>query len=116
MKLNLDISPDDNGLQIASLRDLFGTKLNTIQSRAEVKDYIDIDALIQHGLELADGLACAKAIYGPNFDAATSLRALCSFRDGDLPQLDSNLQTRLAKAATEIDDIPTVQPISQSIN
>lgn len=61
----------DNQLQIASLRDLFATKLNTIQHRAECKDYIDIDALIRSGLKLEQGLIDAVAVFGKKFDAAT---------------------------------------------
>lgn len=57
--------------------------------RAESKDYIDIAALLKSGITIAEGLACARAIYGKNFDPRTSLRALCSYRDGNLPQLQS---------------------------
>jgi hypothetical protein len=32
-------------LQIASLLDLAGTKINVVQLRAEAKDYRDIDAI-----------------------------------------------------------------------
>ena len=39
------IAPD-NGLQVASLLDLAGTKASVVQQRAEAKDYIDIDALL----------------------------------------------------------------------
>ena len=46
----------DNQLKIASLRDLLGSKLNTIQHRAECKDYIDIDAVVRSGLSLEEGL------------------------------------------------------------
>src|SRR5579862_8055060 len=37
----------DNGLKIASLLDLAGTKASVLQVRAEAKDYIDMDALIR---------------------------------------------------------------------
>lgn len=95
----------DNQLKIASLRDLFATKLNTIQHRAECKDYIDIDALIQTGLTLEQGLADAIIVFGKQFDAATSLRALCSYRDGDLAELDKQIQARLIQQAIAIDSI-----------
>ena len=104
--LNKPYISEDNQLQIASLEDLFGTKLNTIQQRAECKDYIDIDAIIQSGISLTQGLSLAKQIYGEVFDPATSLRALCSYRDGDLPELDSTLRQRLIRAAKEVDNIP----------
>lgn len=100
---------EDNGILIASLRDLFATKLNTIQMRAECKDYLDIAALLKNGLSLADGLGCAQAIYGPSFDPATSIRALCSFRDGDLSQLPDNIRKQLINAALKVEKIPNVR-------
>ena len=39
----------DNGLQVASLLDLAGTKASVVQLRSEAKDYVDIDALITLG-------------------------------------------------------------------
>ncbi len=105
----------DNGIYVASLRDLLATKLNTIQMRAEIKDYIDIDALLQYGLTLADGLACARAIYGKHFDPATSIRALCSYRESDLPELNKTTQKRLIKAALAVEEIPVVKAMSPTI-
>ena len=99
------IIANDNQLQIASLRDLFATKLNTIQHRAECKDYIDIDALINSGLTLEQGLADAMIVFGKRFDIATSLRALCSYRDGDLPELDKAIRQRLTKYASSVENI-----------
>lgn len=84
------------------------TKLNTIQHRAECKDYIDIDALIQSGLSLEKGLGCAVAVYGKLFDPASSLRALCSYRDGDLNELDLTIQRRLCVSARSVESIPSV--------
>ena len=106
---------EDNNIYVASLRDLLATKLNTIQMRAEIKDYIDIDALLQHGLKLSDGLACARAIYGKHFDPATSIRALCSYREGDLPELEKAVKKRLIQTALSIEEIPTVESISATI-
>ena len=37
----------DNGLQVASLLDLAGTKASVIQVRAQARDYIDMDALMR---------------------------------------------------------------------
>ncbi len=96
---------DDNYLQIASLKDLFATKLNTIQHRAECKDYIDIDAIIQSGISLEEGLAYAVAVFGIPFDPGTSLRALCSYRDGNLNELDPTIKKRLTQLAAKIDAI-----------
>lgn len=99
----------DNHLQIASLRDLFATKLNTIQHRAECKDYLDIDAIIKSGLSLAEGLGCAVAVYGKTFDPASSLRALCSYRDGNLNELSKDIQNTLSAQAAAVEKIPVIQ-------
>ncbi|HLB42922.1 MAG TPA: nucleotidyl transferase AbiEii/AbiGii toxin family protein [Gammaproteobacteria bacterium] len=101
----------DNQLQIASLKDLFATKLNTIQHRAECKDYIDIDAMIQSGLSLEEGLGCAVAVYGKSFDSATSLRALCSYRDGNLSELKEEIKERLSSQAVAVKKIPDIKPL-----
>ena len=46
---------DENGIQIASLLDLLASKLKTVQSRAEAKDYRDIVASFDAGLSLGRG-------------------------------------------------------------
>ena len=59
---------ESNGLKIASLLDIAGTKAAVVQQRAQARDYVDIDALIvQGGVDLPTQLAAARAIYGPHF-------------------------------------------------
>ena len=89
----------NNGILFASPKDFLATKLNTIQRIAEKKDYVDTDAILSSGTSLTNGLAYAKAIYGPSFDSGTSLRALCSFRDGNLMELSESVKQRLRDAA-----------------
>lgn len=53
-----------NGLRIASLHDIAGTKAQAVQSRAAAKDYIDIDALIRLGhLPLFEHLTAAQTMF-----------------------------------------------------
>lgn len=93
-----------NGVQIASLLDLAGTKAAVVQQRAEAKDYRDIDALLEDGrIGLPAALACARAIYGPAFNPQITLKALSFFGDGNLPSLPRGVQDRLARAAREVD-------------
>ena len=101
---------EENGVQIASLLDLLASKLKTVQSRAEAKDYQDISATFDAGLSLAEGLAAAAAIYGKDFNGALSLKALTHFEDGDLPSLTLAVQKRLLGAATSVNlkDLPLV--------
>ena len=75
----------DNGVQVASLLDVAGCKMAIVQRRAEAKDYRDIVALLENGVDLSRALAAAKAIYGEQFEPGTTLRALSYFADGDLP-------------------------------
>jgi hypothetical protein len=100
---NPHIAPD-NGLQIASLLDLAGTKAAVVQQRAEGKDYTDIDAMLRDGrIDLPAALAAAKAIYGRQFNPQITLKALSFFDDGDLRRLPKAVKDRLAKAAREVD-------------
>jgi hypothetical protein len=97
------IAPD-NGLLVASLLDLAGTKASAVQVRAEAKDYIDIDALLTDGrIDLPNALAAARAIYGAAFNPQNTLKALSYFEDGNLRRLPQPVRNRLARAASEVD-------------
>jgi hypothetical protein len=101
---------EENGIEIASLLDLLASKLKTVQSRAEAKDYRDIVASFNAGLSLAQGLSAAAAIYGKDFNGALSLKALTFFEDGDLPSLTRAMRKRLLEAATSVNirELPPV--------
>ena len=94
----------DNGLQVASLLDLAGTKANVVQLRAEAKDYRDIDAILRDGrIDLPMALAAAQALYGATFNPQITLKALSHFADGNLRRLERAAKDRLARAAREVD-------------
>ena len=104
------IAPD-NGLRIASLLDLAGTKVNVVQLRAEAKDYRDIDAILRDGrIDLPTALASAQALYGPQFNPQIALKALSFFDEGNLRRLTKATRDRLAKAVREVDldRLPTI--------
>lgn len=100
----------DNGVQVASLLDVAGCKMAVVQRRAEGKDYRDIAALLENGITLPKALSAAKAIYGDQFEARTTLRALSYFADGDLPKLPASLQNALRSAAAgvKLDEMPVL--------
>lgn len=105
----------DNGLRVASLLDLAGTTVTVVQLRAEAKDYLDIDALIeQGGITLPMALAVASAQYGDAFNPQNALKALCYFDDGNLGQLPGAVKDRLVKAATavDLDRLPALVPLN----
>lgn len=100
-------------MRIASLFDLAGTKAAVVQMRAEARDYIDIDALITIGrIDLPTALACARAIYGTQFNPQITLKALTYFEDGSLPKLPRETKDRLARAASavDLDGLPVITP------
>lgn len=94
----------DNGLGIASLIDLAGTKASVVQMRAEAKDYRDIDALLTLGkVSLPTALAAAQKLYGPSFNPEITLKALSYFGEGDLRTLSEETKNRLVVAARDVD-------------
>lgn len=100
-------------LYVASLLDVAGTKVAVVQKRAEVKDYLDIDALLQHGLDLPTALASGRVVYGRSFNAMITLKAL-SFFD-DLPTLPADVRKRLIAAVDSVDpaSLPMLTPYAK---
>jgi len=96
------VSPD-NGLKIASLIDLAGTKAAVVQQRAEAKDYIDLDTLILQGIDLSTALAAAQKIYGVSFNQQITLKALCYFEEEGLRDLPGGVKDRLMMAVKAVD-------------
>lgn len=91
-------------IKTASLIDLAGTKAAVVQRRAEAKDYVDLDALIQSGsADLATALSAARVLYGATFNPQLTLKALSFFGDGNLDSVPPDTQKRLQAAVTEID-------------
>jgi hypothetical protein len=99
----------ENGLRVASLIDLAASKVKVILDRPEMKDYIDIDAILQRtDITLADALSAARHVYGGSFQPLLSLKALSYFADGNLRQLPTDVRERLTIAVNAVD--PTRLP------
>jgi Nucleotidyl transferase AbiEii toxin, Type IV TA system len=116
-RLSPPLVAPDNGLQVASLLDLAGTKASVVQMRAEAKDYIDIDALLTDGaINLPTALGAARAIYGIAFNPQSTLKALCYFEEGNLRTLSQPVKDRLVKAASEVnlDRLPIIAVSARS--
>jgi Nucleotidyl transferase AbiEii toxin, Type IV TA system len=118
-RLSAAVVAEDNGLGVASLLDLAGTKASVVQMRAEAKDYIDIDALITAGkVDLSLALSAAQGLYGSTFNPQITLKALSFFDDGDLRQLPDDMKIRLATAAREVDldHLPSIDKFTRQID
>jgi hypothetical protein len=98
-------------VRVASLVDLAGMKMRVIQVRGSWKDYVDIHALASNGIDLATGLAAARAI-DRSFDPATSIRALQFYGDGTLDRVPESMRRDLTRWAQEVDpgNLPALRP------
>lgn len=103
----------DMPLYVASLLDVAGTKAAVVQKRAEVKDYLDIDALLQHGVDLPMVLAAGAVVYGRKFNPLITLKALGFF--DDIPALPRETRARLARAveAVDVTQLPVLTPYTK---
>jgi hypothetical protein len=100
-------------LYVASLLDLAGTKVAVVQKRAEAKDYLDVDELLQHGIDLPTALAAGRILYGRSFNPMITLKAL-SFFD-DVPTLPAEVRQRLSAAVEAVDmaGLPALTPYAR---
>jgi hypothetical protein len=111
------VAPHDEvqgmGLRVASLLDIAGTKAAVVQRRAEVKDYLDLDALLRHGIDLPMVLAAGTVVYGRSFNPLITLKALNYF--DDVPTLPADVQARLsaAVAAVDVTKLPSLTPYAK---
>ena len=99
-------------LHVASLLDIAGTKMAVVQKRAEVKDYLDVDALLRHGIDLPEALAAGRVIYGSRFNPLITLTALSFYDDVPLPPGEVKDRLRAAVVAVDIGKMPTLTPYS----
>ena len=100
-------------LRVASLLDLAGTTAAVLQKRAEVKDYLDVHAILQHGIDLPTILAAGGIVYGRKFNPLITLKALSYF--DDVPGLPVEVRTQLARAVETVDvtKLPVLTPYAK---
>jgi hypothetical protein len=104
----------DSRLAVASLLDLAGTKAAVVTQRAEIRDYLDVHALLTLArIELPEMLAAARVIYGPQFNPLVALKALAYHDDLVLRDLPFALRRDLA-AAIKLTD-PTRLPALHAV-
>ncbi len=65
----------DTGVRVASLLDVAAQKVRVVQVRAERKDYLDLETLLEHGVTLSRALGAASALYA-SFAPLPTLKAL----------------------------------------
>jgi len=75
-----------------------------------LKDYLDIHALVTAGrLDLAEGIDCAAAIYGRQYNRVLTLQVLCYFDDlADHPPTSVQAELRAAVRGVSLQDLHAV--------
>jgi Nucleotidyl transferase AbiEii toxin, Type IV TA system len=92
------------GFKIASLIDLAGMKVAVLPQRVELRDYLDIHALLTRAkIPLPEMLAAAGIIYGSQFNALVSLKAIAYHEDFTITQLRKGVRDDLLEAANTTD-------------
>ena len=107
--------PDPQGIVIASLRDLAGTKAKVINKRVELKDYLDIAALLDAGMTLPEIVAAAVAVFPDQVDYISTMSAITYFEDGDAKVFPGPLKVRLRAAARNASPVPAPRTSFASI-
>ncbi len=123
MRLQVVAEPSivaENGIVVASIFDLAGTKAKAVLDRSEWRDYVDIATLLRGGHRLPDIIGYATTIFEPLFDfpAAAFLRALVYFEEGTASEVPDAMRRELEAAVVDAAHaiIPTVEPYSGSIS
>jgi Nucleotidyl transferase AbiEii toxin, Type IV TA system len=99
---------------VAALLDVAGMKVAVVTQRAELKDYLDVHAVLTKAeISLATMLAAAAAIYGTEFNPLLSLKALSYYDDRSLADLSPNVRRALVAAvqATDPHNLPVLEAV-----
>jgi hypothetical protein len=103
------------GCAVASLEDLAACKLAALVNRVEAKDYLDVAALLRHGMALGRMLACADAVYRGEFPVAVCLKSLTWFESPELATIPAEDRDELIRAVRAVEEIPEVAAMGTEI-
>jgi len=106
---------NDHVLEVASMYDLFATKLKVLFDRVDAKDYRDIAAILRAGHHLDEGLAAGRALFGSQFQPAEVLKFLTYFEGATFNELSKADREILEKSATAVTNIPNMTIISKAL-
>ena len=92
---------DDGVVWVASMLDLFATKLKVLLQRIAARDYEDIAALLRSGIPLEDGLGAAVALYGPRFPPMEAVKTLAWFEIDEARNVDTATRELLTRMVAD---------------
>lgn len=100
---------------VASIEDLAACKLAALVNRVELKDYLDVAALLKTGMELEKMLGCAQAVYRGEFPLASCLKSLTWFDPSELSSLPAEDRKLLEKASLAVSSVSEIAPLGAAI-
>lgn len=107
---------EDGALRVASLLDLGGTKVKALLQRIEAKDYLDVAALLDAGVSIAEILGAARALFGRAFNPLVAQKTLAYFEGGDLASLPPDVKQKLRLHATREVEVEALPLLSMRID
>jgi hypothetical protein len=91
-------------ISVAALIDVAGTKVAVVTQRAELRDYLDIHALLTKArISLPEMLAAGLIIYGNQFSPLLALKAISYHEDAGLSDLPQAIRRDLTRAVANSD-------------
>ena len=107
---------DDGVVWVASLLDLFATKLKVLLQRVAARDYLDIAAILRAGVPLKGGLGAAAALYGRQLPPTEAVKALAYFDEGDAADVDGATRAFLSREAAAWDfTVPKIAKVAETL-
>ena len=80
-------------ISLADIRDIGAMKLDAIQGRGTKRDFIDLFALLQHGIEIQELLLCFERKYeGFNYNTYHLIKSLTYFADAEGDEMPEMLK------------------------
>lgn len=93
-------------VRLSNLIEIAAFKAAVVPQRIEVKDYLDIGALLaKTDIELIDMLAAAAKLYGSQYNPVLTLQALSDLDDPALATLGNATKSALRKALAGVNPV-----------
>jgi hypothetical protein len=87
-----------NGIPIASLIDIAGTKAKTVQDRIEERDYRDLAVSIEQGMTVDDIIGSCAAIFGAQIDPTITAQTMAWFGEPAMAAWPDTIKRTLTRA------------------
>ena len=99
-----------NGIPIASLIDIAGTKAKTVQDRIEERDYRDLAVSIEQGMTVDDIIGACITIFGAQIDPMITAQTMAWFGEPAMAAWPDTIKRTLTEAVAISRGATTFEP------